>query len=80
MEVEIEKVVDAQKEAQSAAEIAGREEQIARNKESRAQVIAMEVARMIAGAEGHQQKDAQEIIQLERDDLNRSQRSDRLAM
>ena len=35
MEVEIEKVVKAQKEAHSAAEIADREEQIAHNKESR---------------------------------------------
>ena len=35
MEVEIEKVVKAQTEAQSAAEIADREEQIAHNKESR---------------------------------------------
>ena len=35
MEVEIEKVVKAQKEAQSAAEVADREEQIAHNKESR---------------------------------------------
>ena len=36
MQVEIEKVVKAQKEAQSAAEVADREEQIAYNKESRA--------------------------------------------
>ena len=35
MEVEIVKVVQAQKEAQSAAEIADREEQIAHHKESR---------------------------------------------
>ena len=35
MDVEIEKVVKAQKEAQPAAEIADREEHIARNKESR---------------------------------------------
>ena len=35
IEVEIEKVVKAQKEAQSAAEVADREEQIANNKESR---------------------------------------------
>ena len=35
MEVEIEKAVKAQKEAQSAAEIAGRQEQTAHNKESR---------------------------------------------
>ena len=35
MEVEIEKIVNAQKEAQSAAEIADREEQTAHNKESR---------------------------------------------
>ena len=34
MEVEIENVVKAQKDAQSAAEIADREEQIAHNKES----------------------------------------------
>ena len=49
MEVEIEKVVMAEKEAQSAAEVADREEQIARNNESRAQVIAEEDARRIAG-------------------------------
>ena len=35
MEVKIEKVVKAQKEAQPAAEVADREEQIAHNKESR---------------------------------------------
>ena len=35
MEVEIEKVVKAQKEAQSAAEVTDREEQFAHNKESR---------------------------------------------
>ena len=35
MEVEIKKVVKAQKEAQSAAEVADRKEQIAHNKESR---------------------------------------------
>ena len=35
MEVEIEKVVKAQKEIQSAAEVADREEQTAHNKESR---------------------------------------------
>ena len=36
MEVEIEKVVKAQKETQSAAEVADGEEQIAHNRESRA--------------------------------------------
>ena len=36
MEVQIEKVVKAQKEAHSAAELADREEQIAHNKESKA--------------------------------------------
>ena len=35
MEVEVEKVVKAQKEAQSAAEIADKEEQMAHKKESR---------------------------------------------
>ena len=35
MEVEIDKVVKAQKEAQSTAKVADREEQIAHNKESR---------------------------------------------
>ena len=42
MEVEIEKCVKAQKEAQSAAEVADREEQIAHNKESRAHVLRRE--------------------------------------
>ena len=44
MEVEIEKVVKAQKEAQSANEVVDREEQTAHNKESKAQVIAEEDA------------------------------------
>ena len=37
-------------------------------------------ARRTAGAEGHQQKNAQELIQFERVDLNRFQGSDRPAM
>ena len=49
MEVEIEKVVKAQKEAQPAAEVADREGQIAHNKESRAQIIADEDDRRITG-------------------------------
>ena len=48
-----------------AAEVADREEQIAHNKEIRAQVVAEEDARRIAGAEGHRQRTLQEVIQFE---------------
>ena len=80
MEVEIEKVVKAQKEAQSAAEVADRGEHIAHSKESMAQVAAEEDARRIAGAEGHQQRTPKRSSSLSKSILNRSQRSDRLAM
>ena len=66
MEVEIEKCV----EAQSAAEVADREEQIAHNKESRAQVAAEENARRTdRRSRRASAKDAQEIIQFERVDF-----------
>ena len=77
MEVEIEKVVKAQKEAEFAAEVADREEQIAHDKESRAQVIAEEDARRIAGAEGHQQRTLKRSSSLSESIMNRSPRSDR---
>ena len=73
MEVEIEKVVKAQKDAQSATEVADREEN-AHNKESRAQAIAEEDARRIAGATRPSAKDAQEIIQFERVDHEQGRR------
>ena len=77
MEDEIEKVGQAQKEAQSSAEVAVREEQIAHNKASRAQVIAEEDARRIAGVEGHQQRTLKRSSSLSESFKNRSQRSDR---
>ena len=106
MEVEIEKVVKSQKEVQSAAEMADREEQIAHNKESRITSSAKEYvakveaelqkigddilalmdnnfipsARRITGGEGHQQKTPKRSSSLSKSILNRSQRSDRLAM
>ena len=80
MEVEIEKVVKAQKEAQSALVVADTKEQIAHNKESRAQVVAEENARRIAGAGGHQHRTPKRSSSLSESILNRSQRGDRLAM
>ena len=68
---------EAQKEAQSAAEVADREEQIAHNKESKAQVAAEDDARRFAGAEGHQQRTPKRSSSLSKSVLNRSQRSDR---
>ena len=70
MEVEIEKVVKAQKEAQSATEVADREEN-AHNKESRAQAIADEDARRIAGAKGHQQRTLKRSSSLSESIINR---------
>ena len=107
MEVEIEKVVEASKAAQSAAKIADREEQTAHNKESRTTSSRRRTRRntsrtwklnsrrfvmtswtrtsshrpkTIAGAEGHQQRTFKMSSSLSKSILNRSQRSDRLAM
>ena len=77
MEVEIEKGVKAQKEAQSAAEVADKEEQISLNKESRAQVAAEEDSRRIAEPEGHQQRTLKRLSSLSESITNRSPRSDR---
>ena len=67
MEGEIEKVVKAHEEAQSAAEVADREEQIAHNKESRTTGSSQTDYR----SRRTSTKDTQEVM---------SQRSDRLAM
>ena len=64
-------------EAQSAAEVAVREEQIAHNKESMAQVAAEEDATRIAGAEGPQQRTPKRSSSLSKSIMSRSQRSDR---
>ena len=76
MEVEIEKTVKAQKEAQSAARRTRRKTSRKWKLNSRRFVMIalmdknlIPSARRIAGAEGHQQKDAQEIIQFERVDF-----------
>ena len=63
MEVEMRSLSEAQKEAQSAVQVADREEQIAHNKESMAHVAAEEDARRIARAEGHQQRTTKEVMQ-----------------